>query len=112
MDERHDDAARRRAHRSAGSSCPGRADDPQFVLSADPPRSRRLYASGVVGHALRALWAGPRPPEPAVRVRRDWVLLAVLVSWSVLETIFRDDLVWRPLALAVGAVVALALLWR
>jgi len=82
------------------------------VLSADPQRACRLYAVGMVGDALRALWAEPRPSEPPVRVWRDWVLVAVLVSSSVLETMLREDLAWRPVVLAVGVVVALTLLWR
>ncbi len=82
------------------------------MLLADPPRARSFYAVGMVGNALRALWAEPRPPQPPVRVWRDWALVAVLVSWSVLETVLREDLAWRPVALTVGLVVALTLLWR
>ena len=63
-------------------------------------------------NALRALWAEPRPERPPVRVWRDWVLLGVLLAWSVLEALLREDLAWRPVALAAGVVVALALLWR
>jgi signal transduction histidine kinase len=66
----------------------------------------------LVGEALRALWAEPRAPQPPVRVWRDWALVAVLVSWSVLETLLRDDLTWRPVALTVAVVIALSLLWR
>jgi signal transduction histidine kinase len=77
----------------------------------------------MVGNALRALWAEPRPPHPPVRVWRDWALVAVLVAWSVLETLLpqqgnttirfgHQDLAWRPVVLTVSVVVALALLWR
>jgi len=66
----------------------------------------------MVGNALRALWAEPRPERPPVRVWRDWVLVGVLLTWSVLEAPFREDLEWRPVVLAVSVVVALALLWR
>lgn len=66
----------------------------------------------MVGNALRALWAEPRPPYPPVRVWRDWALVAVLVSWSVVETMLRQDLAWRPVVLTIGVVVALTLLWR
>ena len=66
----------------------------------------------MVRSALRALWAEPRPPHPPVRVWRDWALVAVLVTWSVLETILRHDLAWRPVVLAVSVVVALTLFWR
>ncbi|MGD8200549.1 sensor histidine kinase [Ornithinimicrobium sp. W1679] len=62
--------------------------------------------------ALQALWAEPRPPHPPVRVWRDWVLVAALVSWSVAEVMLREETAWRPLVLAVSVVVALTLLWR
>jgi signal transduction histidine kinase len=66
----------------------------------------------MVGTALRALWAEPRPPHAPVRVWRDWALVAVVVSWSVAETMLRQDLAWRPLVLTVSVVLALTLLWR
>ena len=61
---------------------------------------------------IRSLWAEPRPAQPPARVRRDWVLVGGLVSSSVLEALLRDDLAWRPAALAVAVVIALSLLWR
>jgi signal transduction histidine kinase len=66
----------------------------------------------MVRNALRALWAEPRPPRPPARVWRDWALVAVLVPWSLVETLLRQDPAWRPLVLAVSVVIALALLWR
>jgi len=65
-----------------------------------------------VRNALRALWAEPRPERPPVRVWRDWVLLGVLLAWSVLEALLREDVAWRPVVLPVIVVVLLALLWR
>ena len=41
---------------------------------------------------------------------RDWVLVAVVVLWSAVEAMFREDVAWRPVALTV--VVVIALLWR
>ena len=61
---------------------------------------------------LRALWAEPRPSQPPVRVWRDWALVAVVVSGSVLEMLLREDRTWGLLVLAVIVVVALTLLWR
>src|SRR5918999_715080 len=66
----------------------------------------------MVQNALRALWAEPRPERPPARVWRDWVLLGVLLTWSVVEALIRGGLAWRPLVLFVSLVVALALLWR
>jgi two-component sensor histidine kinase len=40
------------------------------------------------------------------------VLLGVLLTWSVLEALLREDLAWRHVVLTVSVVVALALLWR
>jgi hypothetical protein len=81
-------------------------------------------------NVLQALWGEPRPDRPPVRVWRDWALLGVLLAWSVLEALFREDLlllllpiiqgksalfiglVWRPVAVVVTVAVLLTLLWR
>ena len=66
----------------------------------------------MVRTVLRELWAEPRPAHAPVRVWRDWALVAVLGSGSVLEMLLREDRAWAPLVLAVSVVVALTLLWR
>jgi hypothetical protein len=66
----------------------------------------------MVGNVLRALWAEPRPTGAPARVWRDWVLVGGLLAWSALETLLRQDLAWRPVALTVSVVIAIALLWR
>ncbi|QJY45261.1 sensor histidine kinase [Pseudonocardia broussonetiae] len=66
----------------------------------------------MVRSALRALWAEPRPPSPPVRVWRDRALVAVLVPWSVIETVVRDDVAPSPVVLTVSLVIVLALLYR
>ena len=66
----------------------------------------------MVRTVLRGLWAEPRPAHAPVRVWRDWALVAVLGSGSVLEMLLREDRAWAPLVLAVSVVVALTLLWR
>jgi signal transduction histidine kinase len=45
-------------------------------------------------------------------VWRDWALVAVLASASVLELLLGEDRTWHWLVLAVSLVVALTLLWR
>src|SRR6187200_488680 len=73
-------------------------------------------------NALRSLWAEPRPTNAPDRGPRDWALVAVLVCWSVVEVVLRQDLAPRPglwtglaprplLLLAVLAVLG-PLLWR
>ena len=62
--------------------------------------------------AFRSLWAEPPAPQPPTRVRRDWVLVAVLVPAAVLEVAFRQDLVWRPFVLVLFAALVSTLLWR
>jgi signal transduction histidine kinase len=66
----------------------------------------------MVRNAVRSLWAEPRVPDPPTRVWRDWALVAVLVPLAVLEVILREDLVWRPVALVLGAAPVFTLLWR
>lgn len=62
--------------------------------------------------AIRPLWTEPRAPDPPARVWRDWVLVAVLVPTAVLEGILRDEVVWRPISIALAAALAIPLLWR
>jgi len=66
----------------------------------------------VVSNSLRLLWAEPRAPHPPKRVWRDWVLVALLVPTAVGEGVLREDVVWRPLALALCVALVLTLLWR
>ena len=63
-------------------------------------------------NALLVLWAEPRPSPPPTRTWRDWALVALLVVWSVVEAVLREDLAWRLPVLAASVVVALSLLWR
>jgi signal transduction histidine kinase len=76
------------------------------------PRVRPLYALCVVRDGLRALWNEPRPPQPPAPVWRDRALVAVVVSWSVVETLLREDLAWGPVMVTVCTLIALSLLWR
>ncbi len=70
------------------------------------------YRGSVLSSAFRSFWAEPAAPDPPARVWRDWVLLAVIVVAAVLETIFREDLVWSPVGLVVCVGLAVTLLWR
>ena len=62
--------------------------------------------------ALRSLWAEPRPTNAPDRGPRDWALVAVLVGWSVVEVVLRQDLAARPLLLLAVLAVLGPLLWR
>jgi signal transduction histidine kinase len=66
----------------------------------------------VANSAVRSFLAEPSAPDPPARVWRDWVVLAAIVVSAVLETIFREDLVWRPAGLIACVGLAVALLWR
>lgn len=61
---------------------------------------------------LRSLWGEPRPADPPARVGRDWVLLAVLVAWSVVEAMLREDVASRPFVLVASLLVLAPLMWR
>jgi signal transduction histidine kinase len=61
---------------------------------------------------LRSVWDEPRPPDPPVRVWRDWALVGLLVLTAVLEGLFRQDLALRWLQIAAVAALVPLLLWR
>ncbi|NUK27212.1 sensor histidine kinase [Streptomyces lunaelactis] len=63
-------------------------------------------------NALRSLWAEPRPTNAPDRRPRDWALVAVLICWSLLEVVLRQDLAPRPLLLLAVLAVLGPLLWR
>ena len=66
----------------------------------------------MVRNAVLSLWAEPCVSRPPLRVWRDWALVGVLVPTAVLEGVFRDDVVWRPVSLVLGVALAFTLLWR
>jgi hypothetical protein len=61
----------------------------QLMLSAEPRPALRLYAGSMVTNSLRALGSEARPAQPPVRVWRDWALLGVAVSASLIEVTLR-----------------------
>src|SRR3954465_8333284 len=63
-------------------------------------------------NALRSLWVEPRPTNPPDRGPRDWALVAVLICWSLVEVVLRQDLAPRPLLLLATLAVLGPLLWR
>src|SRR4029434_4084497 len=63
-------------------------------------------------NALRSLWAEPRPTNAPDRGPRDWALVAVLVCWSLVEVVLRQNLAPRPLLLLAVFAVLGPLLWR
>ena len=62
--------------------------------------------------AIRSVWDEPPPPDPPVRVWRDWVLVGVVVPALVIEGLVRPDLPWRWLQVAAALVLVPMLLWR
>ena len=62
--------------------------------------------------ALRSLWAEPRPANPPGRLPRDWVLVAVLICWSVAEAVLRQDMAPFPLLLIAALAAVTPLPWR
>ncbi len=63
-------------------------------------------------NALRLCWTEPRAAEPPTRVWRDWALLLAIITTAILEAIFREDVLARPVALALAIGLAFPLLWR
>lgn len=65
-----------------------------------------------MGDAVRSMLAEPRAPQPPERVWRDWLLVAVLVPTALGEGLFRENVVWRPVALVLAVALVFTLLWR
>jgi signal transduction histidine kinase len=61
---------------------------------------------------LRNFWTEPRPPDVPGRSWRDWALLAVTLGSVMLEATLRENVVWRPVAVALGVWLAVLPLWR
>ena len=67
---------------------------------------------GMVRNAVRSLLAEPRAPD---RTQAGVARLGArrrLLTAVVLEGVLREDVVWRPVALALAVAVVCALLWR
>ncbi|MFN7148405.1 MAG: sensor histidine kinase [Microthrixaceae bacterium] len=60
----------------------------------------------------RAYWAAPRAADPPGPMRRDWMLVAVVVVAAIVETVVRDPLVWPVTSLVVAVGLAVVLPWR
>ncbi|MFF4620647.1 sensor histidine kinase [Nonomuraea jabiensis] len=61
---------------------------------------------------FRSLWNEPRPPDPPLRVWRDWALVGVLVPLAALEGVVRPDLPWRAVSVTITVGLVFTLLWR
>lgn len=62
------------------------------------------YAPGVLHDEVLALAREPGPPRPARAPWWDRALVAILVPLALLESLLRDDLAGRPIAIALGLV--------
>jgi signal transduction histidine kinase len=58
------------------------------------------------------VWTDPRPPGAPRRVWRDWVLLAAGLVGVALEGTLRENVAWRPVAVALGIWLSVLPLWR
>ena len=92
--------------------CPGRAGETDLVLSGDAGRPAVFYAGGVLKNAVRTAWNQPAVADPPGRSMNDWIIVGVLVVASVIEPLFRDDLWQPPLAVVLGVIPIVMLLWR
>ena len=61
---------------------------------------------------LRSVWAEPRPPDPPVRLWRDWVLVGVAVAFVTLEGLLRPDLPSRAFSVILALALVPTVLWR
>ena len=67
---------------------------------------------GTVRGVVRSVWAEPAVTRPPQNGRLDKVLALTVLLAVALEVIFRPDLAWRPAAVVLGVVLAVAVLVR
>ncbi len=79
--------------------------------SAGPLLLPDTYAE-VVWNAATSWWAEPAAHDPPPRVPRDWILATATMLALLLEAVFHDDLVWRPIVIALGCGLPAAILFR
>ncbi|MBX2868394.1 MAG: sensor histidine kinase [Acidiferrobacterales bacterium] len=61
---------------------------------------------------LETLRREPRAPDAPGPLRRDWILVAVLLIMGFFEAFFHQDVVWRWLSVILFVALALTLPWR
>ncbi|HEX8101976.1 MAG TPA: sensor histidine kinase [Solirubrobacteraceae bacterium] len=62
--------------------------------------------------ALRSFLAEPRAPHPPGPLRRDWVLVAAVLTAGLLEVLLRDDVAWPGVVALTAVAPAVCLPWR
>ncbi|MFE6922936.1 sensor histidine kinase [Nocardia sp. NPDC057663] len=60
----------------------------------------------------RSLWHEPRPGDAPPIGRLDWLLVGVFAAATLVESILRPGLAWRPLVAVLALALIPALLWR
>lgn len=86
--------------------------DVRIVLSAVTPAAPLAYVGVVMPVTARSLWAEPRIPGAPARLWWDWVLVVSVVALAAIETVVREDAVWRPVNFIMVVAAAALLLWR
>lgn len=62
--------------------------------------------------AARSIWAEPAVADPPARILRDRVFAVIVLVAGAVEAMMRTDLGWRPVALGLAVVLAVAVLIR
>ncbi len=94
------------------SEISGRGDEVGLVLSGDARAEPISYSGVVLKNAVVKWWNQPAVADPPPRSINDWIIVGVLVVATLIEPFFRDDL-WMPgLAVVLGLVAVVPLLWR
>ena len=61
---------------------------------------------------LSTIWNQSRAPGAKGPLGRDWVLVTFLAIVAILEGLILENVIWRPMTIALTIVVALTLPWR
>jgi len=58
------------------------------------------------------VWREARSPGAPGPLRRDWILVAIFVFAAIVEGLYTDIVMWRPMTIVLTIVLALMLPWR
>ena len=73
---------------------------------------RMTQIPGWVSDQLVTFWNEPEVKDAIGPILRDWVMIAALLLFALAEGIFSDNVIWRPLTIALSITLLMILPWR
>ncbi|MBX2880230.1 MAG: hypothetical protein KTR32_09880 [Granulosicoccus sp.] len=88
------------------------SDSPIYDSSLPASQYRTSRILDRVTDWLGAFWNEPELVNASGPLRRDWILVGILLLLTLAEGIYRENVIWRPLSIALSITLLLAIPWR